>query len=305
MSQLLLRLNIQMFADGEETETVVETTQDDNLSGEELLQKAIQDLLAEETPDDDIESEETEPEPEQEEEPEPEKEKDTELEPEPTDDEKGQKRVQSQEENSKFAAQRREQEIQQKVQAELERLKKESPEYQLAKVMADMYGVTPEVALQQMKDEALKQQAEKQGVPIEVLKKQEESNNRVTQLEQEINQMRYQNWQQQVDADSEKLQTQYKFLTKEDMDAAVQYIFNNNINISMEQAVYAVHGAKIVENLANNKVQTNLAEQSGRKAKTPPAPNNGKPTKVVQATADERYVAKAMGMTIEEYLKYK
>jgi hypothetical protein len=183
----------------------------------------------------------------------------------------------------------------------------ESPEYQLAKTLSEAYGVTPEVMLVQMKEEALKKQAETTGIPIEHLKAQEATNEKVSTLETEINNLRFQNWQNQIKLDTDRLQQQYKMLTSEDFDKATDYILNvaKNVNLPLEDAVYAVHGKKIIDHLANSKVQDKLADESGRKKKTPPAPNNGKPSKVINATAEEKYIAKAMGMTIEDYLKYK
>lgn len=299
---------------------------DDNLSGEELLQNAIRDLLADKDEDEDLDidddnqddgdkdddqddSDDKDDDNEDDDKDEDKDEDDQKDEDDVEDDDKakGKKREQSKEENAKFAAQRREKELQDRVNAELAKIKESSAEFQLAKVMADMYGVTPEVALEQMKAEALKQQSQKTGIPVEVLQKQQQSDARVSQLEQEINNLRFQQWQNQILADTSKLQKQYKFLTKDDFKAAEDYILNvaRNVNIPLEQAIYAVHGAKIVENLANNKLQNNLAEQSGRSKKTPLKPNNGKVKDEPQGTADERYIAKQMGISIKEYLKYK
>lgn len=221
---------------------------------------------------------------------------------------KGKKREQSKEENAKFAAQRRQQqEIDKQVAEKLEALKLSSPEYQLAKTVADMSGVTPEVALQQIKEAQLVEQSQKTGIPIEHLKAQEATNNKVTSLETEINNLRFQAWDSNIKAETIRLQAQYKMLTAEDFEAAKNYILNTarNVNLPLEDAVYAVHGKKIIENLANSKVQDKLADESGRSKKTPPAPKNGKASKTITATADERYVAKQMGIKIEDYLKYK
>lgn len=220
---------------------------------------------------------------------------------------KGKKREQSKEENAKFAAQRRQQEIDKQVAEKLEALKLSSPEYQLAKTVAEMSGVTPEVALQQIKEAQLQEQSQKTGIPIEHLKAQEATNNKVTSLETEINNLRFQAWDSNIKAETVRLQAQYKMLTAEDFEAAKNYILNTarNVNLPLEDAVYAVHGKKIIENLANSKVQDKLADESGRSKKTPPAPKNGKASKTITATADERYVAKQMGIKIEDYLKYK
>lgn len=299
----MLKWNLQFFAD-EDNNT--------ELSGEEELAAAIRSLLDSEN-EEEIEEEETDVSPDAEEETEIEEteteieEEELEEETESTEEEKGRKREQSKEENARFAAQRRQKELDDKLQAELEKVRNESPEFQLAKQLSEMYGTTPDVILQQMKEEALKQRAEKTGVPIEYLKEQQVQSDKVTALEQELNNLRFQGWQNQIKADTENLKGQYPMLTQEDFDKATDYILNvaKNVNLPLEDAVYAVHGRKIIENLSNAKVQEDLAKQSGRSKKTPPSPNNGKPSKVVSLTAEERYVAKQMGISEEDYLKYK
>lgn len=224
-----------------------------------------------------------------------------------SDEQKGKKRQQSKEENAKFAAERRRKEAEEKAKAELERLKQESPEFQLAKQLSELYGRPADQILAELKEAALQEEAKKQQVPVEMLRRQQQSDDKVNQLEEELNQLRFQSWQTQINADGENLLKEYKFLTQDDIDQAVDYILNvaKNVSIPLDQAVYAVHGKKIVENLANSKVQDELAQQSGRKKKTPPSPNNGKPKKVANLTQEERYVARQFGMSDEEYLEYK
>jgi phage I-like protein len=130
----------------------------------------------------------------------------------------------------------------------------------------------------------------------------------VNQLEEQLNQMRYQAWQTQIDIDKQTLQTKYPMLTGEDMDNAVDYILTTlkNVDVPLEQAVYSLHGQKIIEALADQKVQENLAKESGRKRKTPLAPNTTKkPQKITKLSADEKEAAKIFGMSEEEYEKYK
>lgn len=300
----MLKLDLQFFADDENSAA--------ELSGEEELAAAIRSLLESEN-EDDFEENESDPTPDDTEEVEQEVEEEVteeveEVEQEETEDEaKGKKREQSREENARFAAERRQREMEERVQAELDKVRNESPEFQLAKQLSEMYGQSPELILQQMREEALKQQSEKTGVPIEVLKEQQVQSQRVQALEQELNQMRFQNWQNQINSDTARLKEQYKMLSDADFDAATNYILNvaRNVNLPLEDAVYAVHGKKIIESLSNAKVQEDLAKQSGRVKKTPPSPNNGKPSKVAELTAEERYIAKQMGISEEDYLKYK
>lgn len=301
------KLNLQFFADGEEVDT---PPSNEDTSGEDDLYSIIQQLRndnPEETEEelDEIE-EETEDEPEEEEQPEDEVEEESD-EPEETDDEKGKKREQSREENAKFAAQRRQKELDERVQREIEKLRAESPEFQLAQRMQKTYGKTPEEIMEEMVEAELAREAEQRQLPIELLRERQTDRDRVSKLEDELNQLRYQSWQNQVETDSAKIRDQYKFLEQADMDKAVDYILNvaKNVEIPLEQAVFAVHGQKIVQELANQKIQDELAQQSGRKSKTPPPPNKGKTVPVVSLTAEEREIAKAFGMTAAEYQKYK
>lgn len=283
--------------------------EDNGLSGEEELIKALQSLNSEddESEDDDnddiIENEDEEADNEKLDE---DSDEEDELEEEET-PEVPVKKSQSKEENAKFAAQRREQQLQAKVQEELQRLKEQSPEFLLAKQLSETYGVPPEELLSQMKEQQLIKEAETKGVPVEMLRERQAEKERLQTLEQEISQMRYQQWQSKIEADGVELQKQYTMLNQEDMDEAVNYILTvaGNVDMPLEQAVYAIHGKKIIEGLAQAKTQDKLAAESGRKKKTPLAPNNGKPSIKTELSADEKYIAKQMGLSYDEYLKYK
>ena len=102
------------------------------------------------------------------------------------------------------------------------------------------------------------------------------------------------------------MKQEYSFLTDDDIQEAVDYILNvaQNVDLPLEHAVFAVHGKKIAEALANAKLQEQLAADSGRK-KTPVTPKSGKTSQTRTATAEERYIAKQLGMSVDEYLKYK
>lgn len=224
------------------------------------------------------------------------------------------KKTQTKEERAKFAQQRREQAEQQRVQAEqariqaeLERLKKESPEYKLASMLSETYGQPVEVIMKQIQDEQLKREAQQRGTTIEELREKQAEKARADRLEQEINMLKFTQWQTQIKADGAKLMNEYKMLTQEDIDSAQNYILNvvKNVDVPLEDAVFAVHGKKIAQALAKGEVQENLAKQSGRKGKTPLPPNNSKPKKVVSLTPDEQAIARAFEMTDEDYIKYK
>jgi hypothetical protein len=308
-----LKLDLQLFADEVDDD-------EDFAGGEEDLVSAIRDLKTQ-VEEDDAEDDEYEDESEEEYEDEEEYEEDEDEEfededeyeddeetDEDEDDEEDEPKVQSKEDNAKFAAQRRQQELEARVQAELDKLKAESPEFKLAQQLSKQFGKSPEEIMVEMQEEDLKREAEATKIPIERLRQERETADKVNQLEAQLNELRYQSWQTQINSDKQALQTKYPMLTGEDMDNAVDYILTTlqNVDVPLEQAVYSLHGQKIIEALADQKVQENLAKDSGRKRKTPLAPNTTKKAqKLTNLTADEKYAAKVFGMTEDEYEKYK
>jgi hypothetical protein len=308
-----LKLDLQLFA--------AEVDDDEDFAGgEEDLVSAIRDLKtqvdADDAEDDEYEDEsedeeyedEDEEEYEEDDEESDEDEYEDDEETDEDEDEEDEPKVQSKEDNAKFAAQRRQQELEARVQAELDKLKAESPEFKLAQQLSKQFGKSPEEIMVEMQEEDLKREAEATKIPIERLRQERETADKVNQLEAQLNELRYQAWQTQINSDKQALQTKYPMLTGEDMDNAVDYILTTlqNVEVPLEQAVYSLHGQKIIEALADQKVQENLAKDSGRKRKTPLAPNTTKKAqKLINLTADEKYAAKVFGMTEDEYEKYK
>jgi hypothetical protein len=311
-----LKLDLQLFADDVDDD-------EDFTGGEDDLISAIRDLKTQVDEDDaedeeyDDESEEEYDEEEYEDDPEDEEEyeedEDEEVEEdeddeEYEDDEEEDTGVQSKEDNAKFAAQRRQRELEARVQAELDKLKQESPEFKLAQQLSKQFGKSPEEIMAEMQEEELKRESEATKIPIERLRQERDTADKVNQLEAQLNDLRYQAWQTQINSDKQALQTKFPMLTGEDMDNAVDYILTTlkNVEVPLEQAVYSLHGQKIIEALADQKVQENLAKESGRKRKTPLAPNTTKKAqKLSTLSADEKYAAKVFNMTEEEYEKYK
>lgn len=305
----MLKLNLQFFAED------VEDDNDDFSGGEDDLATAIQTLLNDndDSDDDDSDSEDLEDEDSEDDEDDSDEELDDEEELEDDEDlddevkDDTTKKVQSKEENAKFAAQRRQQELDRRVQAELERLKQESPEFLLAKQLSEMYGRPAEQIMTEMREAALKKEAADKNLPIELLRERQADQQRMQTLEQELHQLKFQNWQTRIQADGEKLKSEYKMLTQEDIDSATNYMLNvvRNVEMPLEEAIFAVHGKKIVESMANAKIQDDLAQQSGRSKKTPLPVKNGNTSNAKSLSAEERYIAKQFGMTTDDYIKFK
>jgi hypothetical protein len=304
-----LKLDLQFFAEGDDN-TPPTTGEDDLLAAIRSL-KDSEDVVDDEddvddtddTDDDDADPEDDIDKSDDDEDNEDDQDEDDNADEPPVD-----KKKQTKADNAKFAKERREREAKERADAEIERLKTESPEFQLAKMLSDTYGKPADEIMAEMREAQLQKEAQDAKIPVDILRKQRDSDDRANNLEQEIAMLKFQNWQTNIKADGQRLMSEYKMLTQEDMDKAQDYILTvaKNVEMPLEDAVYALHGKKIVESLAKGKVQDELATQSGRKKKTPLAPNNGKPPKAsASLSADEKAIAKAFGMSNDEYQKYK
>ena len=297
-------------------ETIETNEPTDTLSGEEELLAALKSLHDENDPEDEEDDssldseEELDSEDEEEDEPEEEEldeEEDDEFDDEPVVEEPV-KKVQTKEERARFAAERRERQLQERVKEELEKIQQENPANILANELSEMYGMPVEQIVEQMREAKLQKEAQEMKIPVEILKERQADREQLQKVQDELNQIRFEGWKSKIEADGKQLQTKFKMLSQEDIDEAVSYILHEaqNVDIPLEKAVYAVHGEKIINALANGKAQDKLAEESGRKKKTPLPIKGGKTsTKTTTVTDEERYIAKQMGMSVDDYLKYK
>lgn len=285
-SKFLIPMHLQLFA------------------GEDDLVDFNEDDLTDEDYDDDGEQhgpeygDEDDAEPEQDPEPEPEQE----PEPQPEPESEPQKRVQTPEENARFAEQRR----QKQVQAEIDRLKQESPEFQLAQQLADMYGTTPDAMLEQVRHAALLKQSQQTGVPVEFLQQQQHQAQTISYLEEQMNLMAFEGWQRRIEAESAALKQEFPMLTDSDLLDAQTHLLQvmGNADAPLEQAVYALHGKKIASVIREQAKQEALAEISGRKG-GPASVKGSKQDLASGLSSEERYVAKMMGISETEYQKHK
>jgi len=292
---LPLQLNLQLFAgdddgfisfddDNEESVGPIEDffTDDDDDDGDDTVDNSEESEESEVEPD----SEEPDDEPEQQQQ-------------EVVQNQDDQKPVQSPEENARFAEQRRQRQLQQMLE--------NMPEYQLAKQLSDLYGLTPEQLLEKVKEEQIRKQAKEQNVPIEFLREQQRIKEENMRTHQELMELKVKLWKSEMDRQSADIKKQYPVLSDEDIQQARLYILETlrNPDIPLEQAVFALHGKKIAESIKNLSKQDALAEVSGRKRNSVVNTPTGKSNKAVVLTDEERYFAKQFGMTEEEYAKYK
>lgn len=208
------------------------------------------------------------------------------------------KRVQTPEENARFAEMRR--------RKQAEEYLKQTPHYQIAEALAKQYGVSVEQFNQKLQEALLQRQAQQTGVPVQVLQQIEQERQARQQLEQRVVQTEFKNWMQEKMMEAQALRQQYPFLTDQDIQSALQYMLTElkNTKIPLSQAVMALHGEKIATELRKSAQQEALAQISGRKNGTLP-PQGGKSTPTPVLTEEERYVARMFGMTDEEYAKYR
>jgi hypothetical protein len=259
-----------------------EQKQDDQVNENEL-----ENDVDDEQDGDSLEDEQDEEDEEQDEQPEPDKEK-----------------TQTPEERKAQAAQRRQREFDARVQAELDKRMTDLPEMQVARELAKMYNTTPDKMLEVVRNAELDRQAQAQAqrdnVPVEVVKK-------TLSLEQELNQLKFQQWQDKTEAQRPQIMKDFPMLTEGDVNAAIVYQVQvlKQLDMPLDQAVLALHGKKVLEGLKKNAQQEVLAEKGGRKKSALPMQGGGKSSTSVALTPDERAVARGFGMSDEEYLKYK
>lgn len=218
--------------------------------------------------------------------------------------------TQTPEERKRFAAERRQREMQERVDAEVQRKLQEqlqqSPEIQLANQLSEIYGIPPEQMLAQLREQRLQQEAERQQVPVEVLREQERLRTENQQTQQQLVRMQFDMWNQRTDQEGQAIIKQYPGLTQADIAQAKSYMLDvlRNPNVPLQQAVMALHGDKIMKSMSNQAENEALAKVSGRKP-SPLPPQGGKPSPTTGLTEEERYIAKQLKMSEEDYLKYK
>jgi hypothetical protein len=215
--------------------------------------------------------------------------------------------TQTPEENARFAEQRRQKQIEERVQQELDKVRQQAPEFQMAQMLSEMYGMPVDQLYTQLQEAALQKQAEERGLPIEVMKQLSEYEQQQNQLQEQLHLMQFQNWQNKVTTEAQQLVTQYPMLTQDDIEQAKFYLLETlqNPNIPLQQAIFALHGGKITDSFKNSAKQEAIAEISGRKKGGLPPQSMKTTSEDNRLSAEEQYVAKMMGMNEADYLKWK
>jgi hypothetical protein len=220
--------------------------------------------------------------------------------------EEPQTQTQTPEQNAQYAEQRRQSLVEQRVQQEVQRLQQESQEYQMAKLLSEMYEMPVNELYEQLQEKQMEKQAEQRGVPVEIMKQLNAYEQQQTQLQEQLYFMQFQNWQNRVDEEAKHMQSQYSMLSAEDIEQAKFFLLDTlqNPEIPLQNAVFALHGDKIANSLKELAKQEALAEISGRKKGGLP-PQSMKTTDTQTLTDEERYIAKMMGLSEADYIKYR
>jgi chromosome segregation ATPase len=233
------------------------------------------------------------------------------------DDSEPDTKSQTAEENRRYAEARRQQQIEQRVQEELDKRMQELPEVRTARLLSEMYGMPVDQVYKQLEEARLQQEAQHRNIPVEQLRAERERSQQLeqertqfkqetSQLREELSKLQFQQWEVRMNNESASIKQQYPVLTDAEIHGAKAYMLSQlkNPELPLEQAVMALHGNKIVNSLRNSAKNEVLAEKAGRK-RSPLAPQGGKASPTATISDEELFIAKQLGMTGEDYLKYK
>lgn len=239
-------------------------------------------------------------------EPEPTPEPEPEVQAEPEVPAEPEKPVQTPEENAKFAEQRRQKQIEDRAEQLAQERLKQAPEFQVAQKLSEIYGRPVSEILEGLEQARLERLAEQQQVSVESLQAQEATNRDIETAQAKLVQTQFEMWKMRVNSEATAIQQQYPSLTPDEVEAAKAYMLETlgNPDLPLDQAVNALYGTKIREAEREAMKQELLAELGNRKP-SPIPPQGGKPAPASVLTDDEKYVARKMGLTEADYLRYK
>jgi hypothetical protein len=213
-----------------------------------------------------------------------------------------QTKKQSKEENAYYAEKRRQEQLERQVQDRLRQTK----EYQTTQLLSEIYGVPQEELYDKLYEAKLAREAKEKNVPVEYLREREELRKQQETLQEQMQQLMFQQWQSRVESEKSQLKQRFAMLSDSDLDDAASYMLETmgRTDLPLEQAAFALHGAKILGGLKEVAKNEALAEVSGRK-KSPLPVKGGKSSDAVTLSDEEKYVAKKLGMSEKEYYKWK
>lgn len=194
-----------------------------------------------------------------------------------------------------------------------------SVEYKLIKEMADVAGITVEQLQRNIQAAKVAKELHAQGMPEDQIPaaaeriaderaKTQAALAEAERLQQQDTANQFQQWQTRIENETAQVKAEYPFLTEDDILASMDFMINvaKNPNLSVQQVVNAVHGQKIIDAKLEQLRTEELAKISGRIKGAAPAPqSNRAPDAGDDLTADEKFMAKMMKISEDEYKKWK
>jgi hypothetical protein len=222
------------------------------------------------------------------------------------------KKVQTPEENAHYAELRRQQEAAQRqaeMQRQLDMMRQQMPETQIAQILSQQYGVTPQEMLYRLRENQLEQEAEQLGVTPQQLRYQRQQEEAIRQQQEAMAQqqqyMQMQGVLTRLQREGMEVQQKYPMLTPDDLTEAVIFGYEHqSLHLPLEHLVRAKHAEKLYAADQQAARQQALAQVSGRMGQNIIPPTGKAPT-TTTLTEAERFYARKFGMSDEEYAKWK
>lgn len=222
------------------------------------------------------------------------------------------KQAQTPEQNAYFAELRRQREAaeqQMRLQQQIEIMRQQMPETQIAQILAQEYGVSPQEMLVRLQQAQIEKEAAQRGLtPQQVMWErqqaaQQQQQQQFIQMQQQY--LGIQSLMTRLQREGMEVQAKYPTLTPDDLTEAVIYGYEQNaMHLPLEDLVRARHADKLFAADYGAARQQALAQVSGRMQNSIKAPA-GRSPKPYNLTDAERFFAKKMGMSEAEYAKWK
>lgn len=213
--------------------------------------------------------------------------------------EPSEKKEQSPEDNARFAEMRRQKQAEESL--------KNSPEYQLVQLLSEANGgASVQEMLAKAQELQIHNEAKKRNVSVEQVRQERAAAQENQSLRNELNQVKAQLWASRIRSERSEIKQEMPYLTDQEVDEAVKYMLETlkNPDLPLKQAVHSLYGTKITEKIRESIRQEVLAEMSGRTA-SPIPPKTGKSNRASGLTNEEKQMARNLGISEAEYLKYK
>lgn len=185
-----------------------------------------------------------------------------------------------------------------KWQAKLKELEQQAT---IAKRFMEQTGVTDIEEMNRRMDALESQRLQQSGVPVELADRMAKTERQLKDQERDIRRQRYA-------MEAEQLKADPFYADLDDYREELEELAERN-GMTLRQVYMSEHGERRMkerEAEIEERVKSNSRKRSAKKVDTSPTgSNSNKNTRRVNLSADERAIAKAAGMTPEEYAKYK